>query len=221
MSDSSGLSDSGGLLEIQYANLEQQGDTAEFGMWVFLVNETIFFGALIFTYFLYRISYPHEFAAAASETVLWAGSVNLAILLISSLTMVLAINAVAQGEQRQMVWWLVVTVALGCAFLGIKGYEYYLDFQDRVVPIVNFEFKPEQGRPGVLFWFFYWVATGLHAIHLMTGIGLVLYMLLWRVRRGEITQAYYAPLEVVGIYWSFVDTVWLFLYPCIYLVGRS
>ncbi len=207
--------------EIQFANLEQQGDTAQLGIWVFLVNETIFFGALIFTYFVYRISYPQEFAAAAKDAVLWCGSVNLAILLTSSLTMVLAINAGAQGRRQEMVTLLIVTAALGCAFLLIKGYEYYLDFQDHVVPVVDFATKPGEGSAGELFWIFYWVATGLHAIHLMIGIALVLYMLLWRIRRGEIGSAYYAPLEVVGIYWSFVDVVWLFLYPCIYLVGRS
>lgn len=207
--------------EIQFANLEQQGDTAQLGMWAFLVNETMFFGALIFTYFLYRMTYPHEFAAAAKDAVLWCGSVNLVILLTSSLTIVLAINAAAQGERQQMIRWLVVTLALGGAFLCIKGYEYYLDFQHRVVPIINFEVKPGEGSAGELFWVFYWVATGLHAIHLTIGIGLVLYMLLWRIWRREIGPAYYAPLEVVGIYWSFVDTVWLFLYPCIYLVGRS
>jgi cytochrome c oxidase subunit III len=207
--------------EIQYANLEQQGDTAQLGMWVFLVNETVFFGALIFTYFLYRKSYPQEFAEAAKDAVLWCGSVNLVILLTSSLTMVLAINSAAQGERRQMIWWLIATAGLGVAFLFIKGYEYYLDFQSKVVPVVNFEARPGEGRAGELFWVFYWVATGLHAIHLMIGVGLVLYMLLWRVRQGKITPVYYAPLEVVGIYWSFVDTVWLFLYPSIYLVGRS
>jgi cytochrome c oxidase subunit 3 len=206
--------------EIQYATLEQQGDTAELGMWVFLVNETLFFGALIFTYFLYRLSYPQEFAEAAKDTVLWCGTANLVILLTSSLTMVLAINSAAQGERRQMSWWLIATAALGVAFLFIKGYEYYLDFQDKVVPVINFETRPGEGRAGRLFWVFYWVGTGLHAIHLATGIGLVLYMLL-RIRQGKITPAYYAPLEVVGIYWSFVDTVWLFLYPSIYLVGRS
>jgi cytochrome c oxidase subunit 3 len=207
--------------EIQFANLEQQGDTAQFGMWVFLVNETMFFGALIFTYFLYRITYPHEFAAAAKDAVLWCGTVNLAILLTSSLSMVLAINGAAQGERRQMIGWLIVTLALGWAFLGVKGYEYFQDFQDKVVPLVHFEPKPGEGSQGELFWLFYWVATGLHAIHLTIGIGLVLYMLLWPIRRGRITPAYFAPLEVVGIYWSFVDTVWVFLYPCIYLVGRS
>ncbi len=208
--------------EVQYATLDQQGETAQFGMWVFLINETIFFGALIFTYFLYRTTYPHEFAAAAKDAVFWCGTLNFAILVTSSLTMVLAINKAAQDARpNAMVRWLVATVVLGFLFLGVKGYEYYLDFQDKVVPVVHFEVKPGEGSAGELFWVFYWIATGLHAIHLTIGIGLVLYMLLWRIRRGEIGPAYYAPLEVVGIYWSFVDTVWLFLYPCIYLVGRS
>ena len=208
--------------EIQFATLEQQGDTAQFGMWAFLVNETIFFGALLFTYFLYRITYPHEFAVAAKDAVLWCGALNFVILLTSSLTMVLAINAAAQDERpRRMIIWLTVTVLLGCAFLVVKGYEYYLDFQDKVVPVVDFKVKPGEGSAGELFWIFYWVATGLHAIHLTIGIALVIYMLLWRIPRGGITPRYYAPLEVVGIYWSFVDTVWLFLFPAIYLVGRS
>src|ERR1700739_360835 len=102
--------------EIQYANLEQQGDTAQLGMWAFLVNETLFFGALIFTYYIYRISYPHEFAVAAKDAVLWCGSVNLAILLTSSLTMVLAINSGAQGERQAMIRWLTATAALGAIF---------------------------------------------------------------------------------------------------------
>ncbi len=207
--------------EIQYASLEHQGEAAQLGIWVFLVNETLFFGALIFTYFLYRMTYPHEFAVAAKDSVLSCGSVNLVILLTSSLTMVLAINAGAQDRRREMVALLIATVALGFVFLLVKGYEYYLDFQDHVVPVVDFAAKPSEGSAGELFWVFYWIATGLHAIHLTIGIGLVLYMLLWRIRRGEITSSYFAPLEVVGIYWSFVDVVWIFLYPCIYLVGRS
>jgi len=207
--------------EIQFATLAQQGDTAELGIWAFLINETIFFGALIFTYFLYRNFYPHEFAVATKDTVLWCGTLNFLILITSSLTMVLSINAAAQGERKAMIRWLHITCALGVAFLLVKGYEYYLDFLHKSVPIVAYETKPGEGTAGILFWVFYWVATGLHAIHLMTGIGLVLYMLFWRIRRGGITPAYYTPLEVVGIYWSFVDVVWLFLYPCIYLVGRS
>ncbi len=207
--------------EMQYATLDQQGETAQLGMWVFLATETLFFGALIFTYFLYRRTYPHDFAAAAKDAVLWCGSVNLGLLLTSSLMMVLAINAAAQGRRREMIRWLVLTLALGVAFMLVKGYEYYRDVADQVVPAINYRAKPDEGPAGEIFWLFYWVATGLHALHLSIGLGLVLYLLLLPVRRGEITPVYYAPLEVVGIYWSFVDAVWLFLYPCIYLVGRA
>jgi cytochrome c oxidase subunit 3 len=207
--------------EIQYADLSQQGETAQLGMWVFITTETLFFGALLFTYFLYRISYPHEFAIAAKDAVLWCGSINIGLIMTSSLTMVLAINAAAEGRRRALIWWLIGTAFLGLGFLGVKGYEYHLDFNDRVVPVINFVMKPGEGPASELFWVFYWVATGLHAIHMTIGICLVLYMLLWRVRRGEITRAYYAPLEVVGLYWSFVDTVWIFLFPAIYLVGRA
>lgn len=207
--------------ELQYANLPQQGDTAQLGMWVFITTETLFFGALLFTYFLYRITYPHEFAAAAKDAVLWCGSVNIGLIMTSSLTMVLAINSAADGRRRALVYWLLATAFLGLCFLAVKGYEYCLDYNDNVVPAVNFVVKPGEAPAGELFWVFYFVATGLHAIHMTIGIGLILYMLLWRVRRGEITPAYYAPLEVVGLYWSFVDTVWIFLFPSIYLVGRS
>jgi cytochrome c oxidase subunit 3 len=207
--------------EMQYADLPQQGDTAQLGMWVFITTETLFFGALLFTYFLYRMTYPREFAEAAKDAVLWCGSVNIGLIMTSSLTMVLAINSAADGRRRALVCWLVATAFLGLCFLGIKGYEYCLDYNDNVVPAVNFVMKPGEGPAGELFWVFYFVATGLHAIHMTIGIGLILYMLLWRVRRGEITPIYYAPLEVVGLYWSFVDTVWIFLFPSIYLVGRS
>ena len=205
--------------EMQYATLAQQRETAQLGMWGFIATETLFFGALIFTYFIYRNAYPHDFALAGKDAVLWCGSVNIGLLLTSSLTMVLAIDAAAEGRRHSLVFWLVATVFLGVAFICIKGFEWYLDYQDHVVPAVNFVFKPGEGPAAELFWVFYFIATPLHALHLSIGIGLVLYMLA-RVRRGELTPAYYAPLEVVGLYWSFVDTVWVFLYPAIYLVGR-
>lgn len=207
--------------EVQYANLSQQGETAQLGMWVFITTETLFFGALIFTYLLYRTSYPGNFAHAGRDAILWCGSVNIGLIMTSSLTMVLAINAAADGRRRALVFWLIATAFLGACFLGVKGWEYHLDYDDHVVPAVNFIAKPGEAPAGELFWVFYFVGTGLHAIHMTIGVGLLLYMLLWRVRRGEITPAYYAPLEVVGLYWSFVDTVWLFLFPSIYLLGRS
>lgn len=205
---------------MQYATLAQQRETAQLGMWGFIATETLFFGALIFTYFIYRNAYPHEFAAAGKDAVLWCGSVNIGLLLTSSLTMVLAIDAAAEGHRRSLVFWLCATAFLGIAFICVKGFEWYLDYQDHVVPAVNFVLKPGEGPASELFWVFYFIATPLHALHLTIGIVLVFYMLS-RVRRGELTPAYYAPLEVVGLYWSFVDTVWVFLYPAIYLVGRT
>jgi len=152
--------------------------------------------------------------------VLWCGSVNIGLLLTSSLTMVLAIAAAAAGRRRALANWLLATAFLGIIFVGIKGYEWYLDYQDRVVPAVNYIVKPNEAPAGELFWVFYFIVTPLHALHLLIGIALLLYMLA-RVRLGELTPGYYAPLEVVGLYWSFVDTVWIFLYPAIYLLGRS
>jgi cytochrome c oxidase subunit 3 len=206
--------------EVQFATLSQQGETAQLGMWVFIATETLFFGALIFAYYIYRNAYPAEFAEAAKDSVLWCGSVNIGILLTSSLTMVLAIDAAVDGRRRHLRNWLRATACLGLLFICIKGFEWYLDYAKQEVPAVNFIMKPEEAPAGELFWVFYFIATGLHALHLTIGIALIFYML-WRVRRGDLTPAYYAPLEVVGLYWSFVDTVWIFLYPTIYLVGRS
>jgi cytochrome c oxidase subunit III len=206
--------------EMQYATLAQQGETAQLGMWVFIATETLFFGALIFTYFVYRNAYPKEIAEAAKDTVLSCGSVNIGLLLTSSLTMVLAINAAGDGRRRQLRFWLLATATLGILFICVKGYEWYLDFSHHDVPALNFMMRPAAAPAGELFWVFYFIATPLHALHLLIGIGLLFYMLS-RVRRGDLTPAYYAPLEVVGLYWSFVDTVWIFLYPAIYLVGRS
>lgn len=206
--------------EMQYATLAQQGETAQLGMWVFLATETLFFGALLFGYALYRTTYPLQFQHAGKDALLWCGSVNLGLLLTSSLTMVLAVTSAAAGNRRGLIRYLLLTAALGLIFLGVKGYEYVADYNDQVVPALDFIMKRGEAPPSELFWVFYFVATGLHSVHLTIGIGLVLYML-WKARRGQLTPAYYAPLEVVGLYWSFVDVVWLFLYPSIYLVGRS
>ena len=155
---------------------------AQLGMWVFIATETLFFGALIFGYFVYRNAYPEEFAEAAKETVLWCGTVNIALLLTSSLTMVLAIEAVAAGRRQELTNWLLATALLGIAFVCIKGYEWYADYQDQVVPAVNFIIKPGQAPASELFWVFYFIATPLHALHLLIGIGLLFYML-GRARR--------------------------------------
>lgn len=206
--------------EMQYTDLVQQGETAQLGMWVFLATEVLFFGGIMMAYLAYRITYPGDFAAAAKESVIWIGGLNTAILVTSSLTMIMAIYSAEQGDTRRIVQFLLATAALGFVFLCLKGFEYYKDYDDGVVPVLNFHPATAQRGPAELFWLFYFYATGLHAIHLTIGIGVILFMAR-RAARGGFSPAYTAPLEVAGLYWSFVDIVWVFLFALIYPIGRS
>ncbi len=205
---------------MQFATLEQQAETAELGMWVFLATEILFFGALLLSYFVYRQSYPAEFLAAAKDSRIDLGGINAALLITSSLTMVLAIRKAAIGDERRIAPFLLATAALGFAFLGVKGYEYVEDYASQVVPALDFVLKPGERRPGELYWVFYFIATFIHAIHMSIGIGVVLVMA-GRARRGDFGPRYYAPLEVTGLYWSFVDTVWIVLFAAIYPWGKG
>jgi cytochrome c oxidase subunit III len=207
-------------LQEQYADLQQQSETAQLGMWVFIATEVLFFGALIFAYTVYRTAYPAQFWAAGKDSIMLLGSVNQAILLTSSLTMVLALRAARAGQQRLLVRLLIATAALGVAFLAVKAYEYSEDYSAHVLPAIDFVFKKGEKPPVEMYWVFYLIATGLHALHLCIGIALV-GMLIYRATRGEFSSGYGAPLEVVGLFWSFVDTVWLFLFACIYPLGRA
>lgn len=205
---------------IQYATLEQQTETAQLGMWVFIATEVMFFGALLFAYFIYRLTYWEQFRLAGHDTKILLGAVNEAILLTSSLTMIMAINFGKAGRNDRLFALLLSTAALGFCFLGVKGYEYVLDYEANAVPSLNYLFKAGYHPPTELFWTFYWVATGIHAVHLSVGIVLVL-MLAWQTRQRRFSPAYDSPLEVVGLYWSFVDTVWVFLFAAIYPLGRA
>jgi cytochrome c oxidase subunit 3 len=206
--------------EIQFASLEHQGETLQLGMWVFIATEVLFFGALLLGYAVYRNAYWHEFAIAGRDSKILLGAINEAILLTSSLTMVWAVKCAREERQRLLFRLLLATAALGLAFLVVKGFEYREDYLAHTVPAVNFRLKPGETPPAELFWIFYFVATGIHALHMSIGIGLMAYMA-WRARRGDFTAAYYAPLETVGLYWSFVDTVWVFLFAAIYPLGRA
>lgn len=206
--------------EPQFASLAQQTETAQLGMWVFLATEVLFFGALVFSYYIYRISYPDQFVSAASDTKLLLGSINTAILMTSSVTMVAAIELVKRDEIDRAATALLITAVLGFAFLGVKGYEYFEDYKDHTVPLLGFLLKPHQHPSAELFWLFYFIATGIHAVHLSIGIAAVLVMAL-HTRHRRYSAAYYSPLEVLGLYWSFVDTVWLFLFAAIYPIGRA
>jgi cytochrome c oxidase subunit III len=203
----------------QFDSLEQQKEAATLGMWVFLVTEVLLFGGLFATYAVYRSWYPEAFAAASHELYVWAGTINTAVLITSSLTMALAVHAGQTGERRLLITFLVVTMILGAAFLGVKAYEYYGEFVERHVPGFGFQFEPEHFRHAQVFFSLYFVMTGLHALHMIVGLG-IMGVMLWWSWRGTITKEYHSPIEISGLYWHFVDIVWIFLFPLLYLIGR-
>jgi cytochrome c oxidase subunit 3 len=207
------------VLAHHFDNLEQQREAGTLGMWVFLVTEVLFFGGLFMTYIVYRSWYPGAFAAASHELDITLGTINTAVLITSSLTMALAVHASQTGERRLLLIFLLITMALGVTFLGIKGVEYYHKFTEHHVPGPAFQFEKEYFRHAQLFFSLYFVMTGLHALHMIIGLGIMTWMLWWS-SRGVISAEYYSPIEISGLYWHFVDIVWIFLFPLLYLVGR-
>jgi cytochrome c oxidase subunit 3 len=151
--------------------------------------------------------------------VVWAGTTNTVVLITSSLTMALAVRAAQTGERQVVMLFLALTMLLGLAFLGIKAFEYYTEFAEHHIPGPGFTFEAKYARQAQLFFSLYFVMTGLHALHMIIGLGLMSVMLWW-TWRGTITKEYSSPLEVSGLYWHFVDIVWIFLFPLLYLIGR-
>jgi cytochrome c oxidase subunit 3 len=204
----------------QFADLAQQRDVATLGLWLFLATEVLFFGGVLMGYLAYRVIYPEGFLEAARHTKVVLGTANTAILLTSSLTMALAVHAAQAARGRVASQLLIATAALGLAFIGVKAVEYVKEYQEHLVPGLDFAFAAPYARAAELFFLIYFITTGLHAIHLTVGIGLVLIMA-FRMARETDGRFYTAPVEVVGLYWHFVDIVWVFLFPLVYLPGRN
>jgi cytochrome c oxidase subunit 3 len=202
-----------------FDSLAQQSEATTLGMWVFLVTEVLFFGGLFATYMIYRSWYPDAFAAASHELDVTLGTINTVVLITSSLTMALAVHAAQLGQRKALMLFLIATMILGGAFLGIKSVEYYHKFVEHHVPGPTFQFEAEHFRHAQIFFSLYFVMTGLHAVHMIIGIGIMLVMLYWSWN-GTITEEYSSPIEISGLYWHFVDIVWIFLFPLLYLSGR-
>lgn len=208
----------------QFTSREQQSFAGTFGMWVFIASELLFFGPLLFGYLYLRVHYPEASAAASRHTDYLLGTANTAVLLTSSFLMALAGNAAESGRRRRAMRLLWAVAALGLVFLVLKGWEYHNDFLDKLFPGPGF--RPEQGgrlqeMPGMqLFFILYFVLTGLHAVHLTIGI-LVCLAMAWRLRHPPPVGVSADAIEYAGLYWHFVDVVWIFLYPLLYLVGRA
>jgi cytochrome c oxidase subunit 3 len=211
------MSSASGVLREPWEDLERQRLASSFGMWVFLASEALFFGGMFMGYTMMRITYPHAFAEAGKESEFWFGTANLVLLLTSSSSMAVAVRGAKAGFGRLATWALLVTALLGIAFIIVKGVEYHLDLDDDLWPGPGFKLGM---TPAQIFWGFYWVMTGVHAIHLTIGIVLVL-RLFALARLGWLAVTENPSIEVTGLYWHLVDIIWICLYPLLYLVGRG
>jgi cytochrome c oxidase subunit III len=212
-----------------FDDAEQQYAAANLGMWLFLATEILFFGGLFAGYAQYRYWYPAEFATGSHRLDVRMGAINTAVLLTSSLTMALAVHAAQTNERRGAVRLLALTIVLGSVFLGIKAYEYYHKYEEHLIPGRSFTLAATHDSahslpkgegiegPVEIFFSFYFAMTGLHAAHMVIGIA-TLGVLLAAARRGAFSSDYFTPVEMAGLYWHFVDIVWVFLFPLLYLI---
>jgi cytochrome c oxidase subunit III len=209
-----------GVLGEHYTTLEQQHTASELGMWIFLATELMLFGGLFTGYTVYRTLYSAAFAEGSRHLDLVYAGVNTVVLITSSLTMSLAVRAAQLGERRPLVRSLVGTAVLGIVFIAIKALEYQKHFSEGMVPGLAWSFDGPQANQVQLFFFAYFAMTGLHTLHLALGIAIVLAMALLAARGAFIAERH-TPVEMLGLYWHFVDVIWIFLLPLLYLFGLS
>jgi cytochrome c oxidase subunit III len=260
----------------QFDDMEQQKEASTFGMWVFLLTEIMMFGAIFAAYLIYRISYyPAFVAGSTSISVAW-GFANTLVLLGSSFTMAMAVYTAQKGVRKQQMVWLLLTMILGAAFLGVKAKEYYDKYDEchipghiigkgfnawggcetnnpklgniaeeiqqkarddnediakeakakgldpakvKYVPVPSEVSAEQTAKQTEIFFSFYFAMTGLHAFHMVIGLGLLTWLLI-RAKNGQFSGEYYTPMELGGLYWHFVDIVWIFLFPLLYLISR-
>jgi cytochrome c oxidase subunit 3 len=203
-----------------FTTMEQQFDTAKLGMWLFLATEILLFGGLFVGFGMMQGRYPQEFLEAHEHLTRWQGALNTVVLLFSSFTMVMAVDAAKTNQRQKSVMYLFITIVCACIFLVVKYFEYAHKFEEGWLP-GKFYHGTGDAIPGshgyATFFAFYFMMTGLHGIHIVVGIGLLSWIL-FRARKGEFTSAYYTPVDLVGLYWHIVDLIWIYLFPLYYLI---
>ena len=231
-------------LQHHFHTASQQRTASKFGMWAFIAQEILFFSGLFVAYSVFRYFYPETWLAAHEYLSVPAGALNTVVLLTSSLTMALAVRAAQTGNKKQLQIQLIVTILLACCFLCVKYVEYTHKIHDCLLPgdYYGLPLKDDAGNlkqdaagnriysdhceiaktnaiPGkpAIFFALYFVMTGMHGLHVLIGIGILLWILL-RARRGDFGPEYYNPVEYSGLYWHLVDLIWIFLFPLLYLV---
>jgi cytochrome c oxidase subunit 3 len=201
-----------------FGGIAQQIHAARLGMWLFLATEVLLFAGIFVSYTAYRTIYPEAFIAGAHHLELALGGVNTVVLISSSLSAALAHHAAMQGRNRAAVRLLAFTILCALAFLVIKGFEYHHHIESGALPGRLFHYPEMAGVPGAaMFFTIYFFGTGLHAFHVMVGMGVLTWLLL-RARRGVFGPAYHTPVELGVLYWHLVDLIWIFLFPLLYLI---
>ena len=208
------------LVAEQYDDALQQRESATLGMWLFLATEIMFFGVLFAGYTVCRVLYPAGFAEASRHTDMLLGTIETAVLLISSSLIALALRAIKLDQWRAAVWLMSGTAALGIAFLVMHGFEYHAEYTEQLIPGINFSQPGPNAHAVELFFCLYYFITGFHSVHVIVGVGLIATLAV-RVARGAFGPQHYTRLELTALYWHLVDIVWVFVYPVIYLVGRA
>lgn len=203
----------------QFDDVEQQKQASTMGIWLFLITEIMFFGGLFLGYIVYRSMYPEAWRAGSHELNVTLGAINTAVLIFSSLTMAMGVHSAQLGKAKKTANYILATMILGGVFLGIKYLEYSAKFEHHLVPGANFHFDSPLADQMQIFFSFYFMMTGMHAIHMIIGFGILIW-LFNKARKGTFSGEYYNPVEVTGLYWHFVDIVWIFLFPLLYLIGR-
>jgi cytochrome c oxidase subunit III len=215
-------------LRHHFSSVEQQRNAASLGMWVFLGTEIMFFGGMFCAYLIYRYWYFNEFAAGSRSLDIYLGTINTVVLICSSLTVALSVRAAQMGKQKLLIILLILTIILGLAFLGIKGVEWHQKFEEHHIPGNSFnaddlareypQIHIDQTHEQIYF-SLYFAMTGLHALHMIIGVGIFLF-LLFEAWKGRFTPKYNTPIEIGGLYWHFVDIIWIYLFPLLYLIDR-
>jgi cytochrome c oxidase subunit III len=203
-----------------FDTLQQQHEASTLGMWIFLITEVMFFGGLFMAYMLYRVWYPTAWSEGSLELDITLGGFNTVVLIGSSLTMAFAVRAAQTGQRKGTMVWLVLTMALGLTFLVVKFFEYKHKWELNHIPGPNFVFEGPHADQVQIFLSLYFMMTGLHALHMVIGFG-ILSWILWGAYKNKFSPEWYTPVEMSGLYWHFVDIVWIFLFPLLYLVDRA
>jgi cytochrome c oxidase subunit III len=207
-------------LQHHFEDLGQQHEASTLGMWFFLCTEILFFAGVLMAYALYHYLYPAAFASASHHQNWKLGATNTVILIVSSVTMALGVYFAQKGRRMPLVFSLIATMFFGAAFLGVKAVEYHEHFKEHLFPGAGFQYADAHLAGGAqIFFFLYFLMTGLHALHMVIGLGVVAVMTWWAYK-GRFSPEYYGPIEVTGLYWHFVDIVWIYLFPLLYLIGR-